>query len=265
VSAFVSASLHYGMSGALSILVLAMLTLFVLGIARGLLRSARKMASASEDFASSKQRASMAEAGKAKRRARPTTRVWTSEYLEGFLTPSESQNLLAIVQQLPYVHYEGRSVLKRGQCDFGASYPPSGAIGLAPPIIPSLAPLAERIGAYCDRLFDQLIVTWYPADAPFAPHWDNHRWFGDTIAAVSLGATCELRGHPPNGAPRVRQFVASGSMYVMRGERRYEWKHEIPKSSARRNDRWSLTLRELTTAAHERLAALKASAGTPGE
>lgn len=194
----------------------------------------------------------MTEGAKAERAVAGT---WITDYVADFLTAGEQDQLLEVVRSLPYMARSSRgSELRRRQCEFGATYAPTGVIGPAPTVVPELIDVVRRVNSHCDRVFDQMIVTWYPGGAGIGHHCDHTKWFGDTIAAVSLGTACKLRGmHPERG--KVDQLIAPGSLYVLRHDERYVWEHEIV--NGRRADRWSLTLRSLTREAHQCLAALR--------
>jgi len=171
---------------------------------------------------------------------------WTTDYVQDFISDDEERLALVFMQSLRLHHYRSRGVvLKRGMCEFGVSYPPTGKIGAADPIPTELAWLSERVAAYCEANFDQLIVTWYPPGAGIGIHADHPQWFGDPIAAVSLGGSGVLRGRHELLGSR-DQIVAPRSLYVLHAAERYQWRHELRPV---RSERWSLTFRVLTPAA----------------
>jgi len=178
------------------------------------------------------------------------TGVWTTEYLNDFLTEAQEQTALAYLRSLPYHHYTSRGVtLKRAMCEFGASYPPTGSIGPAAPIPTEFRWMADLVETFCGATFDQLIVTRYPPEAVIGIHCDHVKWFGEPIAGVSLGGDGILRGtHPEVG--HVDQIIRRRSIYVLRGRERFEWRHELRPA---RVDRCSLTFRILTAEAIERI------------
>jgi alkylated DNA repair dioxygenase AlkB len=189
----------------------------------------------------------------------PATGRWTSEYYEDFVSVPEAQVLLEFLVGLPYrqERYRGQ-LIKRRQCDFGATYSPGGKLTPAGPIPSELAWIQRRVEERCAAVFDQIIVTWYSPGAGIGRHADD-LWFGEPIAGLSLHSDCVLRGLGAiecGGSDSVAQSLAARSLYVIRGAERSDWKHEIPGRSVRA-DRWSLTFRVLTP---ESYAAIEADA-----
>lgn len=106
-----------------------------------------------------------------------------------------------------------------------------------------LGPLPVELAELADHLFeeklvpqlpDQVIINEYEAGQGITPHADV-RSFADGIAMISLLESWEMVFHAPgskktNGRKRVEQVLLERrSVAVMRGEARYEWKHEIRK------------------------------------
>ena len=169
--------------------------------------------------------------------------VWTSEYFSDFLSTEEQGTAVDLVQHLEFRQdtFRGQA-LRRRQADFGLTYGPGGQVEPAAPIPSSLGWILDRVGQQCGVSFEQLIVTWYQPGASIGAHSDD-KWFGEPIAGLSLGAPCIFRRIDPGGdLPSMKQELTSGSLYVLRGDERWMWKHDIPASSIK-GDRWSLTFR----------------------
>lgn len=115
--------------------------------------------------------------------------------------------------------------------------------------------LAERV--HCDqfisRVPDQLIVNEYLPGQGIAAHIDCIPCFDDTILSLSLGSTCLMEFQHIRSPRKVSVWVEAGSLLVMRGQSRYEWKHGIPARKTdtykgqklRRGRRVSLTFRNV--------------------
>ena len=172
---------------------------------------------------------------------------WTTEQIDEFVTPAEEVELVDFVRDLPYVPrwHRGREIKSRRQYDFGAGYEPSGRLTAAEPIPQELGWLHARVEDYCGARFDQLIVNWYPRGGGITPHTDHPQRFGEPIAGLSLRSHCLLVGTLEKAgeqSDRVSQVVAPRSLYVLRGDARWHWKHSV---TGVRSNRWSLTYRVL--------------------
>jgi hypothetical protein len=96
-------------------------------------------------------------------------------------------------------------------------------------------------------LFDQGIVNLYEFGQGIREHADL-AIFEDGIVGVSLGASCEftLRRRDERGEVVSERVVTlnSGDVYLLRGDARTNWTHEICGSSVK-GERISVTLRKL--------------------
>ncbi|XP_010429769.1 PREDICTED: uncharacterized protein P8A3.02c [Camelina sativa] len=81
-----------------------------------------------------------------------------------------------------------------------------------------------------EPLFDQLIVNLYQPGEGICAHVDLLR-FEDGIAIVSLESPCVMRFSPAEKEEQEEEYVDvllnPGSLILMSGEARYQWKHEI--------------------------------------
>jgi len=126
---------------------------------------------------------------------------WTTEYLDEFVSPAEAVELLEILRGLPYRQDSSRGrLLKRRQCDFGASYAPSGRLGEADAIPESLNWIMWRVGNKCDAEFDQLICHLVSANGW---HWGTHRRevFRGAYRWLEPGSSLPPPGHRFNKDP----------------------------------------------------------------
>lgn len=143
--------------------------------------------------------------------------------------------------------------LRRGTRQYGRTYPfRGGPLAPAPPLPEWLgeAFLSAR-GAFPGLAMaaDQCIVNRYLPGEGIAFHTDDRRLFGPDILVVSLGSDVAMTFRHPGGRVVVVP-VPRRSAYLMSGEARLRWQHEIPsrKSDAgrRRGTRVSLTFRTVT-------------------
>jgi alkylated DNA repair dioxygenase AlkB len=101
-----------------------------------------------------------------------------------------------------------------------------------------------------EEYFDQCICNRYMPGEGIGKHTD-HRSFGNVIACFTLQAGIEMEFERKGEV--YKQYVKPRSLYVMRGESRWSWTHQIRQ---RKNDvvdgkrvprgiRWSVTFRNV--------------------
>lgn len=90
----------------------------------------------------------------------------------------------------------------------------------------------------------QVIVTRYPRGGSLGPHIDSPV-FGSEIAGISLESEWPIVYSRSRMSPRETIPLAVRSAYVMRGDARTRWFHQIPAHHDR--ERISLTFRTLAT------------------
>lgn len=155
-------------------------------------------------------------------------------YQPAYLSPSDTEHFIAIIDQQPWLtdlkrrvqHYGYRYDYKKRAVD------PSMYLGALPTWI---APLAERLQR--DKLtheqIDQVIINEYAPGQGIASHIDCLPCFGDTIISISLGSACVMQFSHVGSGREVPILLEPGSAVVMQGEARFRWKHGI---AARKTD-----------------------------
>lgn len=174
--------------------------------------------------------------------------------VDQYLGRVQQQMFLDAIDQQPWLadlkhrvqHYGYRYDYRRRQID--------DSLYLGP--LPGwLQALAEQIqfSGYMSAPADQVIINEYLPGQGISPHIDCQPCFGDVIVSLSLGSGCIMdftRAHE-----RVSILLEPGSLLVMRGEARYDWKHGIaarledPINGVRRprGRRISITLRTVVS------------------
>jgi alkylated DNA repair dioxygenase AlkB len=80
---------------------------------------------------------------------------------------------------------------------------------------------------------DQVIVNEYQPGQGISAHVDCVPCFGPVVAAISLGSGCVMDFTHPSDGTKVGVHLAPGSLCLMTGPARYEWRHAI---AARKSD-----------------------------
>ena len=148
----------------------------------------------------------------------------------GFLSSDEDQLLRGLIRgyredvgwraNLQF----GRPTKRRFRC-YGYHYE-SGTLELQDGVPGILIPLRERVSRFAGLLpevLEQITVSRYVRGEKVGPHMD---WggYGD-VACISLGSEGVLKFTRENSPP-LRHRVEPGSLYILRGESRWAWKHE---------------------------------------
>lgn len=158
-----------------------------------------------------------------------------------FPDPSINQAMRFGLQHLPqWAHSLAQSIRRSAQ----AQHPPSFPFHREP-------------------LFDQMIANVYHPGEGICPHVDLLR-FDDGIAILSLESSCVMHFTPlsnnnnsssPSPSTSVPVLLTPGSLILMSGEARYQWKHEINRAPGFQiwngqeliqSKRTSITLRKLS-------------------
>jgi alkylated DNA repair dioxygenase AlkB len=153
------------------------------------------------------------------------------EYFPDFISRPEADSLAEQLWQLPFVSHvmRGRHT-KRKMHHYGWCYAPQlKTLNPAPEPIPDwLLLLRDRCAELAQSLaqdFQQAIVTLYgQKGAGIGPHVDAPA-FGPCVLGVSLLSEVEMEFE--REGVRYVKTLEPGSLYVMGGEARYEWKHAI--------------------------------------
>lgn len=105
----------------------------------------------------------------------------------------------------------------------------------APPPPGWAATLADRLHreGLMAELADQVIVNEYLPGQGISAHVDCIPCFGPRVAAISIGSACAMDFTSPAGDMRVSVRLEPGSLCVMTGAARYQWRHAI---AARKSD-----------------------------
>lgn len=167
-------------------------------------------------------------------------------YIPAFLSAEDQLSLLRELETLDYKHdsFRGQK-LKRSYAQFGFEYVSTGhGLKQAPSIPEFLSRLIEKVVKHHlpEETFNQVIVTRYPAGAGIGWHTDAPV-FGECIFAVSLGAHARLQLRPIGTKDKTFEIVvAPGSMYILAGQARWHYQHQIVPV---KSDRYSITFRHV--------------------
>ncbi len=174
-------------------------------------------------------------------------------YQPDFLDEAEEQALLAAIRTLPLEEARYRDfTAKRRIASFGAGYDfRTNAPLPAPPLVPFLHPLRERLARWSGipaHELEQCTVAEYRPGTQLGWHRDAPS-FG-VVVGVSLGtpARMRLRRYPHRAYAGERALVLDlepRSAYVFRDEARWRWQHAI---SPTRDLRYSITFRTMRRA-----------------
>jgi alkylated DNA repair dioxygenase AlkB len=150
------------------------------------------------------------------------------QYVSSYLAPEQQSQCLSVVDSQLWI-----TDMKRRVQHYGWVYnykkravDPSMYLGALPEWAGALALRLHEDG-YIAEVPDQLIVNEYQPGQGISPHVDCVPCFGDTILSISLGSPCVMDFTSLNGNRHVPILLESGSLVVMKGESRYQWKHGI--------------------------------------
>jgi alkylated DNA repair protein (DNA oxidative demethylase) len=166
-------------------------------------------------------------------------------YHPNFLTTDEASALLANLAALPFRSDRFRGVtMKRTIVCFGSDYISASrsARNPAPPIPAFLVPVRDRAAAIAHveaASLMQAIIWRYPPKFGIDWHIDNLA-FGPVVCGVSLGVPAVM--HLERSGSKIQQALEPGSLYILRDEARYEWKHKV---DGNRGERFSITFRSM--------------------
>jgi len=183
--------------------------------------------------------------------------------IENYVSVQEQERLLTAVNKQTWLNLLKRRVQHYG---YEYDYQKRSAItkiGDLPDFTKELTNSLVNNG-YFETTPDQLIINEYTPGQGIAAHTDA-LVFGDPIVSLSLGSSCmftftrsfncelsDSKGSLPSGTEeKFELFLKPGTLVVMSGESRYQWKHAIiPRKSdvyqdktIKRETRVSLTFR----------------------
>ena len=153
-------------------------------------------------------------------------------YIPEYIAHETESRLLDLIDSNPW-----DCGLKRRTQHYGYKYDytarevtQSSYLGLPPDWLQELSHKLHR-----DKLFakipDQVIINEYIAGQGIASHIDCVPCFGDTIASLSLSASCLMDFKKDNESASI--LLEPRSLVLLSGEARYNWQHGI---AARKSD-----------------------------
>lgn len=173
-------------------------------------------------------------------------------YKRDFITAEEEAALLDDISRVEFSAFEMRGVAARRRVAFfGRSYI---ANRVSPPLPAFLLPLRQTLARWSDvepDAFAMCLINEYPPGAPIGWHRDAPP-FG-VVGGVSLLSSCRMRLRPyispdarhAHGSRRSATheiLLEQRSAYLMTGESRNAFEHQIPPVTALR---YSITFRSL--------------------
>lgn len=181
------------------------------------------------------------------------------EYLPGFLSPGDADDLLAallarVPWQQPVVQLFGRTFrsprLAAWYGDPGAVYQYSGLVNEPSPWLLSLVVLRRRIEQQFREPFNSVLLNCYRNGADsMGWHRDREPELGEnpTIASISLGGSRRfvLQHSRQVDMTRLELCPEHGSLFLMRGSTQHLWRHCVPKTRKVVAPRVNLTFRRI--------------------
>jgi DNA oxidative demethylase len=172
-------------------------------------------------------------------------------YHPAVLAEAEERALASHLEALDFAAVTMRGkVARRRTKHFGWVYGyESWRITPGPPIPDFLDPIRRRVAQLAGvspEALAEVLVNAYPPGAGIGWHRDAPQ-FG-LVIGVSLLAECRLRFRRARGATRqtCSVTIAPRSVYVLDGDARYEWQHNVPPTKTLRYSVTFRTLRERT-------------------
>jgi len=153
-------------------------------------------------------------------------------YLEQWLDPQAARKLLTTIDAQLW----DDATLRRRVQHYGFRYNYKSRTVTAQdylgPLPRWVAPLAKRLvrEGLLDELPTQVIINEYLPGQGIAPHVDCEPCFGPAIVSLTLGAGCsmEFTPTPAHGkGPTLSRYLAPGSLLLLQGPARYDWRHSI--------------------------------------
>lgn len=156
-------------------------------------------------------------------------------YAEDFVTPEEAGRVVSQIDSAEWITDLRRRVQHYGfKYDYKArSINESMRAASLPPWAVSMGNRLVKRGLF-PAVPDQVIVNEYMPGQGIAPHVDCIPCFGDAVASVSLLSACVMTFTSEDGVEVVDVDLRPGSVILLNGRSRYDWKHGI---SARMSDR----------------------------
>jgi alkylated DNA repair dioxygenase AlkB len=169
------------------------------------------------------------------------------KYEPGLISRDEERALIDDIARLPLAAFRFQGFLaKRRVLYFGWRYDFDRArFEPTEPIPDFLLPLRARAARFAGLAAGELphaLVTEYAAGVEIG--WHRDRPVFEDVIGVSLGSECTFRFRCKTGSKWERHALVAEprSVYLMRGESRWDWEHSIP---AVKQLRYSVTFRSL--------------------
>lgn len=145
-----------------------------------------------------------------------------------FLTPQTEQALISEIDSMPW---SGDLARRTQHYGYKYNYKSGNVTEKAPDMPPNIAALAAYIGQYglFPKVPEQVIVGEYTRNQGIAAHVDSLN-YGPVIVGVSLGEDTVIKFRNKQTGEVFDVLVPHGSIYMMSGEARYNWTHEISKN-----------------------------------
>lgn len=140
-----------------------------------------------------------------------------------YITPAEENLLLDHIDKKPWINQYQRRIQIYGR-DYRSGLENNVFEGLSGP----LAYLANYLAE--DKIIispNQCVVNEYTRKQGIGAHTDNEN-VGYVIAGISLGGAANIIFSRP-GYESVKVFLPQRSIFIMLGDARWLWKHEIPR------------------------------------
>jgi alkylated DNA repair dioxygenase AlkB len=168
-------------------------------------------------------------------------------YIENYLSATEMDLITEkLSTDIKFEGIYGKKSRRVAQYGYYYSYDRSG-LKVAPPIPNYLAALVsvDRINNLIENLittnFDQLIINEYYPNQKIAYHTDHPSQFGPIIACLTVGQCVPINFMCDDQVTTID--VKPGSMYIMTGAARYQYKHSLKNNT--NSTRYSLTYRTI--------------------
>jgi DNA oxidative demethylase len=169
-------------------------------------------------------------------------------YRPGFLTEAEEAGLLERFEELSFQPIVMKGVVARRTAvryGLGYDYDRRLATPDADPLPGWLLPVRDRgagLAGIEGHALVQALLQRYPPGAPIGWHRDSPSY--ELVVGVSLGAPARLRLRRGGAGDRVvhEQLLEPRSAYVLAGDARWKWEHQVPPAKGLR---YSITFRSL--------------------
>jgi alkylated DNA repair dioxygenase AlkB len=175
-------------------------------------------------------------------------------YQPGLIDAEQESAVLAELQRLSFSPFQFHGFEgKRRVVSFGWRYDFNGAglqeTDVIPPFLLSLRQAVAERFALPASLFEQVLLTHYPAGATIG--WHKDRPVFEDVVGISLKSPCtfRFRRKTVTGWDRRSLVLEPRSAYLLQGPARREWEHSIP---AVKHPRYSMTFRSLRAAPAQR-------------